>query len=127
MFAVRSSVILAALVLSGCATPPDTERGVFVNPLAAPTLGRTGIGPECEIDFGRDTTCLGAPLIYPGRGRDASLGNGEPVRLTRKQARILRERAALIEELSDQPPPLTPPPPPAPVLPTADEGADERR
>lgn len=108
---------LWALTLSGCAGDVlKHERTVFNNPYAPPVIARTGIGPQCEVDFGRDATCLGTPLIYPGRGRTVSLGGGETERLTRNQARILRERAALIgarREQAELPPPPPPPPPKA--------------
>jgi hypothetical protein len=126
MIAVRLSVILVAVVIGGCAStdPQAGQRTVFNNPYAAPVIDRTGIGPQCDEAFGRDATCLGAPLIYPGRGRNAARGDGETIRLTRAQARILRDRAALIEALGKQP---VPPPPPTlpPVFPTAAETEDE--
>lgn len=100
---------LATMLLAGCATPDslEGERTVFSNPYA---LDRTGIGPQCDVELGRDATCLGAPLVYDG-GRYVRLGNGETERLTRQQRRILRERAELLEVLRDQPPPSPPPPP----------------
>lgn len=112
------ALALAMLALTGCATPDPLEGGrtVFNNPYAVPVIDRTGIGPQCDVELGRDATCLGAPLGYDG-GRHVLLGNGETERLTRQQRRILRERAALLEVLRDQPPP----PPPAPPPPIADE------
>ena len=128
MNAIRPSIIIAAALLGGCASGDSLESGrtVFNNPYAAPAIDRTGIGPQCNVDLGRDATCLGGPLIYPGKGRHVSLGHGEVARLTRAQARILRERGALIEARSNQPPalpqPLTPPSP-QPDLPTAGQGS----
>lgn len=121
MITARSSMILAAILLGGCASGDGrpVERTVFNNPYSGLATDRSGIGPQCDVEFGRDATCLGAPLIYPGRGRNVSLGNGEIVRLTRNQRRILQERAALIEALSDQPRPAAHPPVPEPTLPTA--------
>lgn len=117
MIAARSSVILAALVLGACTTASDPasrgQRTVFHNPLVPPEIDQRGIGPQCDVDIGRDATCLGGPIIYPGRGRHVSLGNGETARLTRGQARLLRERAELLEALRNQPPaPPQPAPPP---------------
>jgi hypothetical protein len=135
MIAGRSITIalgLAALALGGCATPDplEGERTVFNNPYGVPAIDWTGIGPQCDVELGRDATCLGAPLAYAG-GRHVLLANGATERLTRQQRRILRERAELLEVLRDQPaPPLPPaplppaPPPPAPPPPIA-EGADE--
>jgi hypothetical protein len=120
---VTIAVGLAALALGGCSTPDPRagERTVFNNPYALPPADRTGIGPQCDVELGRDATCLGAPLVYAG-GRHVLLGNGETERLTRQQRRILRERAELLEVLRDQPP--APPPPPPPPPPIAD-GADK--
>ncbi|NCP12602.1 MAG: hypothetical protein GW858_00365 [Sphingomonadales bacterium] len=120
MIPIRASIVLVSALLGGCASADSLEgqRTVFNNPLAVPEIDRRGIGPQCNIDFGRDATCLGAPLIYPGKGRHASLGNGDSVRLTRAQVRILRERAELLEAARTAPPPASPPPEPS--LPTAD-------
>ncbi|RNJ61839.1 MAG: hypothetical protein EDM03_09925 [Porphyrobacter sp. IPPAS B-1204] len=127
MITARSSMILAAILLGGCATSDGrpVERTVFNNPYSGLATDRTGIGPQCDVEFGRDATCLGAPLIYPGRGRNVSLGNGEIIRLTRNQRRILRERSELIEALRDQPQPRAPAPPPEPVLPTATDAGSK--
>lgn len=115
MIAVRTSLILAAFVpCAACvgSGPPVGERTVFSNPLAPAAPDRRGIGPQCDVEFGRDSTCLGAPLAYPGEGRRVLLANGDTIRLTRAQARILRERAALIEARRErqQDQPLSPPP-----------------
>ena len=127
MTSARSSIIVTVILLGGCATGdgPPADRTVFNNPYGTPVIERTGIGPQCDVDFGRDATCLGKPLIYPGRGRNASLGNGESVRLTRAQRRILRERAELIEARRDQPLPPAPPASLPPELPTADSDSDK--
>jgi hypothetical protein len=125
MISARSGVIITALVLGACTTAAEPalhgERTVFHNPFVPPAIDQRGIGPQCDVDIGQDATCLGGPIIYPGRGRHISLGNGETARLTRGQARLLREREELLEALRDQPPP---PPPPAapPVAPTASKG-----
>ncbi|MBU7579896.1 MAG: hypothetical protein KAF27_05420 [Porphyrobacter sp.] len=121
MFAAcRTSIALGAamLALAGCATPDPRagERTVFSNPYGT---DRTGIGPQCDVDLGRDSTCLGAPLIFDG-GRYVKLGNGSIERLTRQQRRILRERAELLEVLRDQPP-ASPPPPSAPPIAETEE------
>ncbi len=126
MNATRASIVLAAVLFGGCATADGrpVERTVFNNPYSGLATDRAGIGPQCDVAFGRDATCLGAPLIYPGRGRHASLGNGETVRLTRAQKRILQERAELIAAPGNPPPPAPAPPPPEPTLPTAADGSD---
>lgn len=126
MIPPRVSIILVAALLGGCATADSLEgqRTVFSNPYVAPEVDRRGIGPQCDVEFGRDATCLGGPLIYPGRGRAAGLGNGESVRLTRAQARLVRQRAEALEARSNTPSP-PPPPPPAPVLPTAGGNRDK--
>lgn len=114
MIAVRSSMIIAAAaVLSGCASADPLEGGrtVFHNPYAAPAIDRTGIGPQCDVDLGRDATCLNGAVIRGGRGRNAILSNGETVRLTRAQARLLRQQADLLEAQHHQPPQPDPPPP----------------
>ena len=120
MGTARCSMILAATALTGCASPDPQagERTVFNNPYAVPTLDRTGIGPQCDEELGRDATCLGAPIIQARRGRFVLLANGETERLTRNQARILRERAELLESLRDQATPL-------PALPPSEPPQDE--
>jgi hypothetical protein len=127
MIAQRSSMFFVIALLSACATgdPLEGQRTVFSNPFVAPEFDRRGIGPQCDADFGRDATCLSGPLIYSGRGRTASLGNGKTIRLTRAQARLLRERAELLESLRTAPPPKPLPPPPEPVLPTAGTNSDK--
>jgi len=125
MVAARTGTCLAALLLfGGCATGTDAglerERTVFSNPFVPPEIDRRGIGPQCDVDIGRDATCLGGPLVYPGRGRTAVLADGESVRLTRAQRRILRERAELREALRNRPLPPPENPAPPPVLPTAE-------
>jgi hypothetical protein len=120
MIAVRHSLILLVALLGGCASGDSLEgqRTVFSNPYVPPVLDQRGIGPQCEVDFGRDATCLGGPANYSRRGRTAVLANGDTERLTRAQARIVRERRELLEARRNSPPPL-PAPPPEPVLPTA--------
>jgi hypothetical protein len=126
MRAAVCSPLLAGLLLGGCASADSLagQRTVFSNPYAAPIIDRTGIGPQCEAQFGRDATCLGTVRAVSRRGRVAVLDNGETIRLTRNQARILRERWALIAALAQQPPPQQPPPPP-PAPPPADDAAAE--
>lgn len=127
MIAVRHSLILFTALLGGCATGDSLEgqRTVFSNPYVAPVLDQRGIGPQCEVDFGRDATCLGGPVNYGRRGRTAVLENGETLRLTRAQRRLVRERAELIEARRNTPPPPAPPPPPEPVLPTAEPASEQ--
>ena len=122
MVTARCSMIIAAAALTGCASPDPQagQRTVFNNPYAVPALDRTGIGPRCDEELGRDATCLGAPIIQARRGRFVLLANGETERLTRNQARILRERAELLESLRDQAAP-----PPSPVVPSSEPPQDE--
>lgn len=117
MRAAALPTILAALLLGGCASSDSLagQRTVFSNPFVAPQIDSTGIGPQCEEQFGRDATCLNAVRGVSRRGRIAILDNGETIRLTRNQARILRERWALIDALREQPPAPPPPPPPTPA------------
>lgn len=118
----RASTILVAVLLDGCASGEGrpVERTVFNNPFAAPVLNRTGIGPQCEVAIGRDSTCLDPRFIIARRGRYATLRNGETVRLTRAQVETLHERAKLIAGSRNPPPPAAPPPPPE--VPTNDAG-----
>lgn len=122
MATARCSMIIAALAMTGCASPDPQagERTVFNNPYAAPVLDRTGIGPQCDEELGRDATCLGAQITQARRGRFVLLANGETERLTRNQARILRERAELLESLRNQAAP-----PPEPALPPSEPPQDE--
>jgi hypothetical protein len=124
MIAPRSCLVILTALLGGCATgdPLEGQRTVFSNPYVSPVLDQRGIGPQCEVDFGRDATCLGGPAIYSRRGRTAVLVSGETQRLTRAQARLVRERAELLEARHSAPPPR----PPEPALPTA-KGASEQR
>jgi hypothetical protein len=114
------SPLLVAVLPGACASPDNLagQRTVFSNPYAAPTIDRTGIGPNCEAQFGRDATCLGEVVATSRRGRIARLSNGETIRLTRNQARILREQAARAAVPERQ----SPPPPPVPT--TADDAAE---
>jgi hypothetical protein len=130
MIAPRISLILVIVLLGGCATGDSLEgqRTVFSNPYVAPVLDQRGIGPQCEVDFGRDATCLSGPVNYSRRGRTAVLEGGETLRLTRAQRRLVRERAELIEARRNAPPmPPAPPPAPSPepVLPTAEPASEQ--
>ena len=126
MIATRSSMILAAVLLGGCATNDGrpVERTVFNNPFSSAALNRTGIGPQCDAALGRDSTCLDPRFIVARRGRYATLRNGETVRLSRAQVETLRDRAALIAASPNQPPPASPPQP-LPKAPTTDDAADK--
>lgn len=119
-----SLVLSLAALLGGCASDGslEGERTVFNNPYTAPLIDQTGIGPQCDVNFGSDATCLDAVVAYDRRGRSARLSNGETVRLTRAQVRLLRERAELIAALSkpissELHAELPPEPPPAPQAP----------
>jgi hypothetical protein len=122
MIAPRSCLVILTALLGGCATgdPLEGQRTVFSNPYVAPVLDQRGIGPRCEVDFGRDATCLGGPAIYSRRGRTAVLANGDTDRLTRAQRRLVRERAELLEARRNTPPLPPTPAAPEPVLPTAE-------
>lgn len=123
MRATRITVILCLSgALAACANPDPGAgvRTVFHNPYAATQIDRTGIGPQCDVDLGRDATCLGA--VVATRGRTAILANGAETRLTKAQARLLRERREQLEAARSSPP--TPPStPPLPSLPPADRDA----
>lgn len=125
MITARNAIPVIALILGACASPDkgglEGHRSVFHNPFGPPVIDRRGIGPQCDVDIGRDMTCLGGPVIYPGRGRVVLLGNGDTVRLTRTQRRFLRDRAELLERPRDAPPPA-PAPPPVPEPPPARDG-----
>lgn len=131
MIVTRASIILAAVLTGACASGDarPVERTVFNNPFASPMLDRSGIGPECNVAIGRDSTCLDPRFIVSRRGRYATLRNGETLRLTRAQVETLRERAALIAASRNQPPPVPPPasPPPVPerTLPTPTDAGDK--
>jgi len=129
MRAVACPIILAALLIGGCASSDSLagQRTVFSNPHAAPTIDRTGIGPACDTQIGRDASCLWAVRSISRRGRIATLESGETVRLTRNQVRILREQQAAIagaQRTQSAPPPPEPIPAP-PVVPPADEASAE--
>lgn len=120
----RPSMILVAALLGGCATgdPLEGQRTVFSNPYVAPVIDQTGVGPECYRARGQDATCLGVPLTRKGRGN--SIGDGSYDRYNRNQRRVLRERAELLRQISEQQrqeQSAPPPPPPEPTLPTAAE------
>lgn len=124
MSPIRPSMILVAALLGGCATgdPLEGQRTVFSNPYVAPVIDQTGIGPECNRARGQDATCLGVPLTRKGRGN--SIGDGSYDRYNRNQRRVLRERAELLRQISEQQrqeQSAPPPPPPEPTLPTAAE------
>lgn len=126
MITARSCMILAAILLGGCATGNGrpVERTVFNNPFSGLATDRTGIGPQCEANIGRDGTCLDPRNIVARRGRFVTLRNGDTVRLTRAQAQTLRERAALIAASRNQPPSIPPPPPAPPPPPIAESGSE---
>lgn len=124
--------IVAALMVAGCASASPGgfggERTVFNNPYAPPEIDQTGIGPECSEEVIRDQRCRLDSLIYPGRGRFARDANGNLVRLTRSERRLLRDRNEAIQSRIDifeslengtpippgSPALVIPPPPPAP-------------
>lgn len=126
----RLSMILVAALLGGCATGDTLEgqRTVFSNPYVAPVIDQSGIGPECNRARGQDATCLGVPLTRTGRGNSIGEGKFGSVRsYNRNQRRVLRERAELLRQISEQQrqeQSAPPPPPPDPTLPTAAEDSD---
>ena len=126
----RLSMILVAALHGGCATGDTLEgqRTVFSNPYVAPVIDQSGIGPECNRARGQDATCLGVPLTRKGRGNSIGEGNFGSVRsYNRNQRRVLRERAELLRQISEQQrqeQSAPPPPPPEPTLPTAAEDSD---
>lgn len=101
-------VIVAALatMASACASPEPfaalgATRGVFASPYVAPELSRQGIGPEPEGALARRRPYLDM-LIYPGRGRVALDRKGNLVRLSRNEARILRERSDALRRRAEE-------------------------
>ncbi|WP_299295789.1 hypothetical protein [uncultured Erythrobacter sp.] len=130
------AIVVAALMVTGCARVPADgfggERTVFNNPYAPPEIDQTGIGPKCSEEVIRDERCRLDSLIYPGQGRFARDANGNLVRLTRSERRLLRDRSEAIRSRIDVleslengtaiPPgspalkDLPPPPPPAPKV-----------
>jgi hypothetical protein len=113
MIAARRSIVIACLLtLGGCASGDllEGQRTVFNNPFVAPVIDQRGIGPQCDRGRGNDTTCLGVPLARDGRAFV------HPRSYTDAQERVLRERAALLQERIEQ---LRTPPPPAPPTPSA--------
>lgn len=123
----RLSMILVAALLGGCVTGDTLEgqRTVFSNPYVAPVIDQSGIGPECNRARGQDATCLGVPLTRKGRGNSIGEGDFGSVRsYNRNQRRVLRERAELLRQISEQQrqeQSAPPPPLPVPTLPTAAE------
>lgn len=131
---------LGAVAVAGCSTPDSLEgtRTVFHNPYSALEFENGPVGPECEKGVARSEACYLDTLTYPGRGRYALDRDGNTVRLTRAQRRVLRERfefvQARIEQLEAQeratgpstpPTPLVEPPPTAslpPSVPNSDDG-----
>lgn len=123
---IRLSMIVVAVALSGCATGDALEgqRTVFSNPYVAPVIDQAGIGPECNLAQGQDATCLGIPLTRKGRGN--AIGGDSFGSYNRNQRRVLRERAELLRQISEQQrqEQSAPQPPPEPTLPTAADGSE---
>ena len=116
-------VLGAAFLTTGCATSsPDSfggDRTVFNNPYAPPEIDQAGVGPQCQEEVLRDDRCRLDSLIYPGRCRYARDQNGNLVRLTRSERRLLRERNEAIRSRIDVLDSLengTPIPPNSPAL-----------
>lgn len=101
----RHTIAMCALplVLSACASYPAQDgfagvRTVFHNPYTDPVVDDRMIGPDQERNaFGIDGRWIDG-LFYPGVGRFAYDRNGNVVRLSRRDRRILRQRARDLRE-----------------------------
>ena len=64
MIPIRAKMVLIAALLGGCVSGDSLEgqRTVFNNPLALHEIDRRGIGPQCNVDFGRDATSISAAM-----------------------------------------------------------------
>ncbi|MEM6475321.1 MAG: hypothetical protein AAF687_04065 [Pseudomonadota bacterium] len=123
-FSMRTGAIYglgAALLLAGCssADPFASGRSVFYNPYAALELANGPVGPECDERVIGDRECYLDSAGNPVYGRFARDQNGNIVRLTRDQRRIVSERieatqarADVLESLENG----TPLPPDSPAL-----------
>jgi hypothetical protein len=105
-FARTVFVVALASLASACASPDPfaalgAERGVFSSPYVAPEISRQGIGPEPEGALAWRRPYLDT-LRYPGRGRVALDRNGNLVRLSRHDARILRERTDALRRRAEE-------------------------
>ncbi|MDJ0642230.1 MAG: hypothetical protein QNJ15_05395 [Erythrobacter sp.] len=132
---MRAGALVAALMsvaLAGCTTGDSLggTRTVFDNPYSALEFDNGPVGPGCNKDVAVGEACYIDSLIYPGRGRYAFDREGNRVRLSKEQRRVLQERFDLVQSRIEQleaieqrtrlpePPPVKPPPtalpPPAP-------------
>ena len=147
-------MVVSLMALSACASPRESgfhgQRTVFSNPYVPPVIDPGTVGPRCDAVPVRRSVCTSGAIIYPGRGRNALLPNGEIIRLTRAERRFLRERAdalqaqrdvfealangtplppgspALPREQGGRAPTAPPPTPPPSAPPTADRGGGGR-
>lgn len=126
MIARRIGFAAIAFGLSACASQDDLgfagQRTVFSSPYVPPVIDRGMIGPACDETRARGSVCTAGAIVYPGRGRHALLPNGDVVRLTRAERRILRERAEARKAQADVFESLakgTPLPPASPAMPTS--------
>lgn len=125
---MRSGAIIVAVTalalagsLAGCtsADPFAAGRSVFYNPYASLELANGPVGPACDERVIGDRECYLDSAGNPVYGRFARDQNGNIVRLTRNQRRIIREREEAIQARADVLESLengTPLPPDSPAL-----------
>ena len=101
MGVARIGVVTLVLALSACASPREPgfhgQRTVFANPYVPPVIDQGPIGPRCDEVRVRRPVCTEGAILYPGRGSHALLPDGQVVRVTRAERRILRERAEALQ------------------------------
>jgi hypothetical protein len=122
-------MVVSLMALSACASPREPgftgQRTVFSNPYIPPVIDPGTVGPRCDAVPVRRSVCTSGAILYPGRGRNALLPNGEIIRLTRAERRFLRDRADALQAQRDVFEALangTPLPPGSPALPREQGG-----
>jgi len=97
---------IVAATLAGCGStshsnPFLSQRDVFFNPYAAPTVDDRMIGPECSEAQLNSKGCWIDGLLYPGKGHFAFDRNGNRIPLTRSERRFLQERIDRVRAYRD--------------------------
>lgn len=105
MRVARIGTVVLLMALSACASPSEPgfngQRTVFSNPYVPPVIDPGTVGPRCDAVPVRRSVCTSGAILYPGRGRNALLPNGEIIRLTRAERRFLRDRADALQAQRD--------------------------